>query len=701
MDGEEIGYLLASSSRTVLEYVTDLQYAVDPPIGVSIQEVRSFDIHGNYVVLHLDAPLNDQNTPILMINDQTYPDSVVCFERYDDLTRTVLIHPNQDLLSFLSSSGSIRIRVLSDMKFLISSIYEFYKNYGHLIRLPDYHPVFGQARYPSGKKPSEEQQIAIDKILCSPISYIWGAPGTGKTQFVLATAIRTMLMEGKKVAVFAPTNNSVEQVLRGLYESIGEEDAVILRLGIPSKQFLSDFPEMCEDRYAQNRLKTIDRELSNIEEVLNERSSTVLLEDLDELEKSLGTIDLNEPSALLDQLRPYIQLLKPDEIRDVMSTTGSYSICSKLKEYMENKNSPARMISEYSEMSDSDLINEMIELKKEESLLKCRNSSELFDKATILAGTPLQFISRFRPKGTKEDGKIELSVDHIFLDESGYSNLPQALSLFTNGVPVTMLGDHMQLPPVCELNDQILRLGAEKCNNLRDAYLWTLSALYSTMLFTESRITMRRKYIDCEKPDLNLVCCANLTQTRRFGNNLAKILDRYVYQNGLSGSSDKPLAIKVVNCICNDRKERENIAEASAIKTYLQKNKHESGNIAILTPYSGQMQLLKRTLPKRYRDCIMTVHSSQGREWQTVIISVADGRVESRDVPLRFTSSTTEIGKKLINTAVSRAKNELILFCDCEFWIQKKNELISGLIEGATPIEMADSIKDDGSNLIP
>lgn len=698
MDGEEIGYLLASSSEAVLEYVTDLQYAVDPPIGVSIQEVRSYDIHGNYVVLHLDAPLNDQSTPILMINDHTYPDSVACFERYDDLTRTVLIRPNQDIISFLSSSENVRIRVLSDMKFLISSVYEFYQKYGHLVRLPDYQPISGPAKYPVGKNPTEEQKIAVDRILCSSVSYIWGAPGTGKTQFVLSSAIRTMLLEGKRIAVFAPTNNSVEQVLRGLYDSISDDNLIILRLGIPSKQFLTDFPEMCEDRYAQNRLKIIDRELTNIEEVLNQRSSDILLRDIDQLEISLGKIDLNEPSALLDVLRPYIQLLNPDEIREVMSTTGSYSICNKLKDFLDKKDSPAKIISEYSEMKDSDLINEMVELKQEQSLLKGRNGSELFDKATIIAGTPLQFISRFRPKGTKDDGKIELTVDHIFLDESGYSNLPQALSLFTNGVPVTMLGDHMQLPPVCELDEQIIHTCAEKCNRLKDAYLWTLSALYSTMLFRESITSMRKKYLTNQKPDMSLVSRADLTQSRRFGNNLAKILDKYVYQNGLTGASDKTLEIKKVDCICLDRKERENMAEATSIKQYIMKFNPDPSKIAIITPYSGQMQLLKRTLSKKYRDCIMTVHSSQGREWQTVILSVADGRVESRDVPLRFTSSTTEIGKKLINTAVSRAKKELLIFCDCEFWSEKTNELISGLIEGATLLSVADSIKECDSN---
>ena len=695
MDGEEIGHLLSYTCDTVLEYVTNLQFAVDPPIGVNIQEVRSFDIHGNYAVLHLDAPLNDQSSPILMIDDRTYPDSVACFERYDDLTRTVLIRPGQEILSTLIS-GHVHVRVRSDMKFLITSVCEFYRRYGHLIRLPDYQPISGPAKYPPGKNPSDEQKIAVDRILCSPITYIWGAPGTGKTQFVLATAIRTLLSCGKKIGVFAPTNNSVEQVLRGLHDSVDDKNMVIVRLGIPSKQFLADYPEMCEDRYAQNRLKVVRREIGNLEEVMNERTSEILLAELENLEKAMGTIDMSEPAAVLDILRPYIQLLKPEQIREVMAIKGSYSICSKLKEYLENLNNPTKNIVEYSEMSDSDIIAEMVELKKEEMMLKGCDNAELFEKATVIAGTPLQFISRFRPKGTVDDGRIELNVDHIFLDEAGYSNLPQAMTLFTNGIPITMLGDHMQLPPVCELDEKILRSGAEKCNSLKDVYLWTLSALYCTTLFRENKTTMRKIFLENKKPNMDIVCRSDLTQSRRFGYNLATVLDKYVYQNGLTGTHDKALKIEIVDCVCMQRKERENYAEAESIKEYLKNNMPKPESVAILTPYSGQTTLLKKELPKKFKDCVMTVHSSQGREWDTVILSVADGRVESREVPLRFTSSLTDVGKKLINTAVSRAKKHLIIFCDKDFWSARENELISGLIEKAA--EAAESIKDDATN---
>jgi hypothetical protein len=314
-------------------------------------------------------------------------------------------------------------------------------------------------------------------------------------------------------------------------------------------------------------------------------------------------------------------------------------------------------------------------------MLRVHDPEVMIGNASVIAGTPLQFISRFRPKGSDDDGRTELDVDHIFLDEAGYSNLPQAMSLFTNGVPVTMLGDHMQLPPVCEMDDELLRDGARRCRSLRDAYLWGMSAIYAGSLFSEDEDGMRRVFLDSEEPSFDMMVRSDLTASRRLGTNLAEVLDRFVYRNGLRGMDGRDLEITIHDCVCEDRKERENIAEAEAIRSYIREESPDVGEVAVLTPYNGQVRMLRRMLPRRYRDNVMTVHGSQGREWDTVILSVADGRVDSRDVPLRFTSSHTDMGRRLMNTAVSRAKRRLVVFCDTEFWMKTEDELVKGLLE--------------------
>ena len=113
--------------------------------------------------------------------------------------------------------------------------------------------------------------------------------------------------------------------------------------------------------------------------------------------------------------------------------------------------------------------------------------------------------------------------------------------------------------------------------------------------------------------------------------------------------------------------------------------------MAILTPYSVQLALIKKLVGRRYRDCAMTVHGSQGREWDTVVLSVADNGMASRDVPLRFTSSLTPMGMKVVNTAVSRAKRRLVIVCDSGFWAGRPEELLGGILSGATPVGRHDA----------
>ena len=87
---------------------------------------------------------------------------------------------------------------------------------------------------------------------------------------------------------------------------------------------------------------------------------------------------------------------------------------------------------------------------------------------------------------------------------------------------------------------------------------------------------------------------------------------------------------------------------------------------------------------------ILTVHKSQGREWDNVIFSVVDNNIKS----LWF--STAKIpksnGASLINTAISRAKKRLILVLNKDFWqsYDVKGDFINELVSIAKPLHFED-----------
>ena len=700
MDGRDVSGFIARSADAVLEYIEAMRYVTDPPLGVSVTGVRRCAVGEGYAVLHLESQLQDASGLMLMVDGDVLDEDEAGFTRYDEISRTIVVRPPDAVLDMLSVSGT-KVSVLTDMGFLIRAVADFYRRYGDMLALPERRLEPSKPEYPSGSSPSAEQISAVSCVLSNGMSYVWGAPGTGKTQYILATCIRACLDAGGRVAVFAPTNNSVEQVLSGIlkaFEGDGSLCEGIIRLGIPSKGFLEDHPGMCEDRHAQRRVAECMRSVDNLTEVMAERCLDVLEWEVLELRDEAvsrpadadGNVMLKDNPDLLERFRDLLGVFSMvPEARDV--AVGAVrrdlrDVMDDLVSILYDRERPAASIEEYDHWSDGDIMSEIMALEREAESLRFRDTRDRIGRARIIASTPQQFISRFRPKGSEEDPRMELDVDWIFLDEAGYCGLVQGLALFTNGVPVTMLGDHMQLPPVSVLDEDVLHTAAERGGRLSDAFPWSMSALHCEGVLSEGVAGLRRRFVRSDNPCFRLTSRRDLTSSHRFGQNLASVLDRYVYRNGMRGSSEGgDLEIVCLDATCDHREGRENRGESEAVRRFLKSERPDPGSVAVLTPYSAQVRLLRRMVGRTYRDCVMTVHASQGREWDTVVFSVADNGVVSRDVPFRFTSSETEVGRRLVNTAVSRAKRRLVLVCDRDHWIQKEGELIGGLLAEVPP----------------
>lgn len=144
------------------------------------------------------------------------------------------------------------IKLVSDLKFLVKNIEIWFGSNGDDLGLPKFAELpckKEKRKFLEDKKPSQNQEFAIETTLNNPLSYVWGAPGTGKTEFVLSYSILHYLQKNKRIAIFAPTHNALEQVLRGVVKmtdklDIPRED--IFRVGMPSKSFLEEYPELCE-----------------------------------------------------------------------------------------------------------------------------------------------------------------------------------------------------------------------------------------------------------------------------------------------------------------------------------------------------------------------------------------------------------------------------------------------------------------------
>jgi len=244
------------------------------------------------------------------------------------------------------------------------------------------------------------------------------------------------------------------------------------------------------------------------------------------------------------------------------------------------------------------------------------------------------------------------------------------------------LGDHMQLPPVVELGDELI----EQDPKFKEAYVWAQSALFLEDLFDKDNEECRARYLRHDDPVYHHLKRAKLTQTHRFGMQLAKVIDHHVYKSGFSSvkeQGDTEIRCLHVQAQTPGQKKRENPDEAYAIRRWVENNLGKDDDFAILSPYVNQVALIGRQLPWLRDDLrVLTVHKSQGREWDTVIVSVSDR--ENKWFSDTLNQNTN--GLKLINTAVSRARKRLIIVCDRSYWIQQDGQMIKGLLEVARPL---------------
>lgn len=282
--------------------------------------------------------------------------------------------------------------------------------------------------------------------------------------------------------------------------------------------------------------------------------------------------------------------------------------------------------------------------------------------ALILSGTFDSILSHLPIDPT------ERQICHIFIDEAGYTSIARGMVAFTLNCPVSFFGDHKQLPPVCEVN----RIPESE----QEISLFALSAtLYPMIVQHDMNTLYRRCYCYSETP-----CCSSdmpmhtLNYTYRFGEPLAKLLAARFYSPDFHGIADAEFSVEILDAPKSASDiPRTSWNEVAEIGKYLRAS--DEKDISILTPYTKQVKLLQENLPSLWHDNILTVHRSQGREWNTVILSVTDEKQAF------LVDSTIPQGSMVLNTAISRAKNKLVVVCDVAYWRKQEGQLICDLIE--------------------
>lgn len=788
---EQIRHTCIKASEVYYKYLDDNNKGV---YNISIRKIEK--IGKDRFKLNINGRIFDEETLVFknLATNKDYTVEDIKIQVYDRDTNTVVIKPKSDIYSKLLNANANDWILVSDLKFLVERVRQWYVHNGKDIELPKKSSSLKPPEssiYFKNEAPSDEQKKALNVIFNKPLSYIWGAPGTGKTQFVLSYAILHYLANKKKVAIVAPTNHALEQIYRGVIkmtDKAGINREKILRLGGPSKKFADEFPEVCELIGLENQLRQINKQIDILENILGideyserEKNIGLLISKLETFKNQLicfeelnkkKLIPLEKISQINKENRSLDLKLKynSDEQKKLISKKDSwvYKLTSLFSSKVDFDKEIDGLLEKQSEIESNIELNKSKIKKETSNLILLENKisqtddeiiaiqieynnclkflpnfpkvDELtldtnYDEETEKLNLELKGINNKRPvyeslskeyigldklavESKYEKLKIErdrladyslekrlknvsivgatldsylyrykeekLNADHIFLDEAGYSNIIKAMTLFNQGIPVTFLGDHMQLPPVCEISKRDIQHNDE----YRPVMVWDQSAIFLEDLFEHNDLNkIVHRYINNTQATFKNLVKSNLTGTFRFGNSLANVLQTHVYPEGFRSELNTETEIivyHVQNPTYNQNGTRLNILEVEAITSLIRNNYNEESNVAVLAPYSAQVSALSNKLPDFQRqNKVLTVHKSQGQEWDTVIYSVCD--IGNGKTPW-FTDSQNSLSNGLnnINTAISRAKKTLIVVCNPNEWKFFQDQLVTGIINVST-----------------
>lgn len=793
MTAEEIRDIAIDSAKAYYDYLKQNEKGVQE---VDVSEVEYLQGYNDLIKLRLSAKLFDTEAIVFMNlrNNKKYNVSQIKIVEYDNDKNVLLIRPTKDNIEAFLNLKDADLKLISDLKFLVQRVQVWYEQNGAKLALPTksskYSGNFQNIKFFQGLEPSKNQKQSLENIFTSPFAYVWGAPGTGKTQFVLSYAVLHYIKQGGKIAILAPTNNAIEQVLSGVIKMTDRdhvERKQILRLGTPSKKFAEKYQEVCEEEGIQKKLYEIDRQIRILERIKAHRSTKKFIEqavaaikkfdrmedfsaryreekiaeadsadteygqkefEIKRLEEEIAKVSKKLARQEAKANSFYSKLIKVVSLKPTMSEKAVAEVRSelfslkkklelskiRLSELEKTRGELRTEIATLVKMQSKQIQDfqswfetreELYEIVKEMSVSNCNEIKEkITQRVTAIKnqwevdrhllpeyeGDTLMSIDeelrsymeargRLAATSTEErlktvnvvactlDGYIGryasmLNVEHIFLDEAGYANIIKALTLFSRAAPVSFLGDHMQLPPVCEINDRDIK-GDDKYSNV---FLWAQSATFLDTLFVSDKNVCKNIYLNNLPLKPNVMTKTSLNSTFRFGDSLAKVLAKYVYDKDFGASNpDGETKILYVHASKKEAtKSRISIEEVEKIQGIVDSLKQlEHEDFVILTPYRKQIKLLGRRLPKEKSNLkILTVHESQGREWDTVILSVVD----TVDKWFVDTQNRTSKGLNLVNTAVSRAKKRLIIVCDTEYWLNQSGQLLTDILKSGEKI---------------
>lgn len=499
-----------------------------------------------------------------------------------------------------------------------------------------------------------DQMLAIHNAINYPIAYIQGPPGTGKTTTIINTIITAFF--NNKTVLFSSYNN---HPIDGVFEKLSSLKYRDYTIPFPVLRVVSNqkIPEtikyikelmlsvqnltVYDDVLSHSKRNQIER-TKKLTELLQKHEEQLDLKDRRDLIETM--LSKNENMTLRINLEGQQENVINKRLKEIGNITEEEALSllsfdhDKLMQFINYTS--VRYLKKLYEPEYKEFV-EMLETQDEQEQIKrfnkyfsvSENVRKIQKVFPVVCSTCIS---------SQKIGEPKQYFDMTIIDEASQCNTAVSLVPIIRGKSLMLVGDPQQLNPVITL-DPMINADLKSKYKVNDNYDYIENSVYKAFLANDSISleTLLHNHYRCAKVIIDF-------NNKKYYNSKLNIKTKPVYENPL-------LFLEVAENHSADKNTAPE--EVERVVSYIKKNPGKK--IGIITPFKNQKELIEERLEEEHLDSDVacgTVHAFQGDEKDEILFSLA-----LTDRTNSGTYDWLKNNRELINVAVSRAKNKLIL----------------------------------------
>lgn len=535
-----------------------------------------------------------------------------------------------------------------------------------------------------------DQLRAIHNALIKDVVYVQGPPGTGKTATIINVILSCMFNRMNSLIV-SNNNEAINNIYRKLKTfTYGETiiDFPVLRLGsnddmkktlaLVHQTLLDTTFEKPDKKKMKECVWYIKEHFQGVEDVISayeenaemEEQRSALSEIIEKINQNKNVDEFSKSLAIAGIHAQLDQLSCSEELQTTLDLIASLEVSRDIIDtylYLKSQECWYRLKGKrYNDLymifmneDEDDRLKEFREYISDDAHMKRLLECFPFIISTNVSSMKL--------------GEANPIFDLLIMDEASQCNNAMALLPLSRCKRALLVGDQNQLQPVIVINEN-KNSALMHSFDIPSPYDYKSNSILSTLLKidTLSKFILLRDHYRCNRKIISF------SNQKYYDNELT-----------LCSKLHNVDALKLIDIQSNPAKERNTcFEEVEIILKEIKQDTRKHHDIAVITPFRKQADLIERELNKAHIDDVKvgTIHTFQGDEKQRIIISSG---ISKSTMPGSF--SWLKNNQELLNVATTRAKENLTLICD----VNRVKDLSLG--ESNDFLELIDYIRSDGN----